>query len=47
MGGFITIRECKSNRVFIVETWGEAFYAACLEAVGETFLGLMVKWSIL
>lgn len=43
MSGFITKVECEANRQYIVDTWGESFYLACLAAVGETFLSLLVK----
>jgi len=44
MSGFITKAECIANRELIIEQWGEAFYAACLEAPeGSTFLGLLME----
>lgn len=43
MSGFITKKEVQENREFIVDTYGEAFYNACMEAEGETFLGMLIK----
>jgi len=43
MSGFITKTECEEKRDYIVETWGVEFYDACLNAVGETFLSLLIK----
>jgi hypothetical protein len=45
MSGFITKQEVEDNRDFIVLTWGQEFYAACLLAEGETFLSLLMKWG--
>lgn len=43
MGGFITIAEVQENKDFIIDKYGEAFYNECIEAEGETFLGMLVK----
>lgn len=43
MSGFITKKEVEENRQFIVDTYGETFYNACLNAEGETFLSMLVK----
>lgn len=43
MSGFITKKEVKENREFIVDKYGETFYNACLNSEGETFLGMLVK----
>ena len=43
MSGFITKVEVEANKDFIVETWGEDFYIACLQAEGKTFLGLLAE----
>lgn len=43
MSGFITKPEVKANEAWIRDNYGDEFYAACLEAEGETFLGLLVK----
>lgn len=45
MSGFITKKEVQENREFIVDTYGKAFYNACLKAEGETFLSMLVKWG--
>lgn len=45
MSGFITKKEVQENKQFILDTYGEAFYNACLNAEGETFLSLLVKWG--
>jgi len=45
MAGFICKPEVEANRDFIVQTWGAEFYAACLQAEGETFLSLLVKYN--
>lgn len=45
MSGFITKVEVEANKEWIIETYGKEFYAACLEAEGETFLGLLVKYN--
>lgn len=45
MSGFITKIEVQDNRDYIVSTWGEEFYAACLQAEGETFLSLLIKFN--
>jgi hypothetical protein len=47
MSGFITKTECQKNRQYIIDTWGEAFYNACLEAEGETFLSLLISWGLI
>ena len=43
MSGFITKIELEQNRDWVVETYGQDFYDACLTAEGETFLGMLVK----
>ena len=43
MSGFITKVEVEKNKKFIVETYGAAFYEACLLCEGETFLGMLIK----
>jgi hypothetical protein len=45
MSGFITKKEVQENSEFIIDTYGKAFYNACLEAEGETFLGMLIKWG--
>lgn len=45
MSGFITKPEVEANAEFIIETWGQAFYDACLQAEGETFLGLLTRFN--
>ena len=45
MSGFITKKEIQENRQYIIDTYGEAFYNECLNAEGETFLGLLVKFG--
>jgi hypothetical protein len=47
MSGFITKAECVENRQFIVDTWGLPFYNACLEAEGQTFLGLLIEKGLI
>ena len=47
MSGFITKVEVEANEEMIVETWGREFFNACLQAEGETFLSLLVKFGIL
>ncbi len=43
MSGFITKAECEAHRNWIVETWGQDFFDACLISEGKTFLGLLVE----
>lgn len=44
MTGFITQKEVEENRDFIVATWGEEVYNACMNAAeGTTFLGLLTE----
>jgi len=43
MSGFITKVECEANREFLVDTYGEDFYTACLAAEGTTFLALLME----
>ncbi len=45
MSGFITKTEVEANAKLIIEAWGREFYMACLEAEGETFLGLLTKFN--
>ena len=44
MSGFITKIEVQENREWMVETYGQEFYDACLLAEGQTFLGMLVKY---
>lgn len=43
MSGFITKKECRECKDFLIETYGEDFYKKCLESEGTTFLSLLVK----
>lgn len=43
MSGFITKIEVEANKEFIVASYGVEFYDACLQAEGQTFLGLLMK----
>jgi len=43
MSGFITQNEVEANKQFIVETWGEDFFALCMQSEGTTFLALLVE----
>lgn len=43
MSGFITKKELQENRDWVVDTYGIEFYNACMQAIGETFLGMLVK----
>lgn len=45
MGGFITKKEIQENREYIIDTYGEAFYNACLEAERQTFLDMLIQWE--
>lgn len=45
MSGFITKKEVQENRQYIIDTYGEAFYNACIEAEGQTFLAMLVQWG--
>lgn len=45
MSGLITKTECEANRDFIIDTWGLAFYNACMVSEGKTFLGLLMEWG--
>jgi len=45
MAGFICKPEVEANRDFIVDVYGVEFYVACLEAEGEQFLSLLVKFK--
>ena len=45
MSGFITKIELEQNRDWVVETYGQDFYDACLMAEGETFLGMLIKYG--
>jgi len=47
MSGLITKVEVEENREFIISTWGEEFYAACLVSEGKTFLGLMIEMRVI
>jgi hypothetical protein len=47
MGGFITKAEVEANRQFIVDTWGERVYNACMNAEGSTFLAVLVECGVL
>ena len=47
MGGFITKKEVEENRDFILDTWGEAVYNACMHAEGKTFLSVLVEMGVL
>jgi hypothetical protein len=44
MGGFITKTEIESEKDFILDTYGQDVYNACMEAEeNETFLGILIK----
>jgi len=47
MSGFITKVEVEENKEFIVATWGNEFYVACLASEGKIFLGLMIEMGVI
>lgn len=45
MSGFITKPELEQNHDWVVETYGQEFYDACMNAEGETFLGMLMRFG--